>query len=270
LSDKLRQRFRKRLRNGEPVLGTFLFIPSADLAEAVARTGVDFAIIDMEHSPKSWQTVGEMVRAVQFGGAASLVRVASNDPVSVLHALEIGADGVVLPFIEDAADVRRAVAAARYAPVGSRGVCTMSRAAGYGIGRDGFEAIAERANDEVVIIGQIESAHAVDNINEIAQTTPGLDALILGRADLATSIGHVGQTGHADVVELSARVIDRLAELNSVAFGLAVYDASESEQWARRGASVFVHSADVSVLVRGYQDALAGFAVVASEPVSKK
>jgi 4-hydroxy-2-oxoheptanedioate aldolase len=128
MPDKLLRSFKERLSMGENVIGTFLFIPSPDVAEAVARTGVDFVIIDMEHSPKSWQTVSEMVRGAQYGGAACLVRVASKEPTDILHALEIGADGIVLPFIEDALDVSRALEAARYSPLGRRGVCTMSRA----------------------------------------------------------------------------------------------------------------------------------------------
>src|SRR4051794_5124903 len=121
-----------RLRRGEPVLGTFLFLPSEDAAEAVARTGIDFVIIDMEHSPKDWRTIGNMIRAAELVGVAPLVRVPTINEQSILHALEVGAAGIVLPFVETAEDVERAVLAAKYPPHGARGVCTMTRAAHYG------------------------------------------------------------------------------------------------------------------------------------------
>jgi 2-keto-3-deoxy-L-rhamnonate aldolase RhmA len=241
------------------MLGTFLFLPSEDAAEAVARTGIDFVIIDMEHSPKDWRTVGNMVRGAETAGVTSLVRVSSINEQSILHALEVGAGGIVLPFIESAEDVRRAVAAAKYAPVGRRGVCTMSRAASYGVGRERFQELAAEANERTVLIGQIESQRAVENIEEILKESPGLDAIIVGRADLATSIGLTGQTDHPDVVELTRMVLDRLREHSTIPFGLAVYGPSECPVWAEYGATVFVYAADVSVLVAGYSQVIIEF-----------
>jgi len=255
-------RFRDRLRDREPLIGTFLFLPSPDVAEAAARTGLDFVIIDMEHSPKSWQTVSEMVRAAQLGGTSCLIRVATNSPEHILHALEVGADGIVLPWVENAADVARAVAAARYAPIGNRGTCTMSRAASYGLGRDSFATHAFEQNDSIVLIGQVESAGAIDRIDEIVSASPGLDAVIVGRADLASSIGQVGLTAHPEVITLTGRVMERMGRLNTLPFGLAVYGPEEAAEWTGHGASLFVHSTDVSMIVNGYRETVASFGSV--------
>jgi 2-keto-3-deoxy-L-rhamnonate aldolase RhmA len=251
--------FKAQMHRKEPVLGTFLFLPSEDAAEAVARTGVDFVIVDMEHSPKSWQTVSNMIRGSELAGVVPLVRISSIEENSILHALEVGARGIVLPFVETAADVSRAVSAAKYAPLGQRGVCTMSRAAGYGVDRGKFQEIAEAANEGTMLIGQIESQRAVDNLEEILEVSPGLDALIIGRADLATSIGLTGQTGHPRVRELTRHVLERLRTHSSVPYGLAVYGPEECSEWAAYGATVFVYSADVSVLVSGYSRAVTDF-----------
>jgi len=259
--------FIERLRSREPLIGSFLFLPSADVAEAAARTGLDFVIVDMEHSPKSWQTVQDMVRAAQLGGTTCLIRVASIHPEHILHALEIGADGIVLPWVESAADVARAVEAARYAPVGNRGTCTMSRAASYGIGREGFAAHAAHQNNTTVLIGQVESANAIANIDEIIDASPGLDAVIVGRADLASSIGHVGLTAHPEVIRMTEKVMDRMGELRGLPFGLAVYGPEEAPEWTRRGASLFVHSTDVSMVVNGYRDTVANFKTVKESAV---
>jgi 2-keto-3-deoxy-L-rhamnonate aldolase RhmA len=257
--------FRARIHGKEPVLGTFLFLPSEDAAEAVARTGVDFVIVDMEHSPKSWRTVSNMIRASEIAGVEPLVRVPSVDEHSILHALEVGAGGVVLPFIETAEDVMRAVSAAKYAPHGKRGVCTQSRAAKYGVDRGHFQETAAAANERTVLIGQIESQRAVDNIKEILAVEPGLDALIIGRADLATSIGLTGQTGHPRVQELTRHVLDLLREHSPIPYGLAVYGPKECAEWAGYGATVFVHSTDVSILVNGFSRAVADFQTVLAQ-----
>jgi 4-hydroxy-2-oxoheptanedioate aldolase len=222
-------------------------------------SGVDFVIIDMEHSPKDWQLMGNMIRAVKLAGVAALVRVATAIPQNILHALELGADGIVLPFVESAEDVRAAVAAARYAPMGERGTCTISRAANYGIGREDFRATAESANRNIVLIGQIESARGVANIPEIVEEAPGLDSVIIGRADLASSIGYVGQTAHPEVIALAEQASATLARNSTKPFGLAVYGAAEASAWAEKGASVFVLSTDVSMLVGGFQDAVTDF-----------
>ncbi|UKA60419.1 HpcH/HpaI aldolase family protein [Arthrobacter sp. FW306-2-2C-D06B] len=253
--------FQSRLRHREPVLGTFLFLPSEDATEAVSRTGVDFVIIDMEHSPKNWQTVSNMIRAAEVVGVIPLVRVSTIDEQNIRYALELGAGGIVLPFVETADDVRRATDAARYAPRGNRGVCTMSRAAHYSVGRERFQETAASANEKVLIIGQIESSDAVNNIDEILAQDPGLDAIIIGRADLATSIGLTGQSEHPRVVELTQTIMDRLQARSSIPYGLAVYGPSECTEWATQGATVFVYGADVSVLVSAYQRAVAEFKV---------
>jgi 2-keto-3-deoxy-L-rhamnonate aldolase RhmA len=130
----------------------------------------------------------------------------------------------------------------------------MSRNAEYGIDRGGFRGIAERSNRDVVLIGQIESVHAVENIDESAQSRPGLDGLIVGRADLATSIGHMGQSGHPEVIELTQKVTERLAILDRARFGLAVYSSAEISDWSQRGSTLFVQSADVFILVQRYKE----------------
>jgi 2-keto-3-deoxy-L-rhamnonate aldolase RhmA len=258
MSDSTSMSLKEKLRRGQSQFGTFLFLPSPDVAEAVARTGLDFVIIDMEHSPKDWQTVANMVRAAAVAGVTALVRVSSISEEHILHALELGADGIVLPFVESSDDVRRAFNAASYAPLGSRGVCTMTRAATYGIGREQFAETAVRANERVVVLGQIESRRGVDNLEEIVKE-PGLDGLIVGRADLATSIGLLGQTGHPDVVQLAADVLSQLQEQRSVPYGLAVYGPDEAAEWAPKGATIFVYGADAGVLVSGFAEAVSRF-----------
>ena len=116
-------------------LGTFLFSGSPQIAEAIGLAGLDFVIVDREHSPSSWDLTVSLIRAAAAAGCPALVRVTGIDPVEIAHAVDAGAAGVVVPMVSGAADVRTIVRAARYAPVGQKGACPVSRNAGLGLRR---------------------------------------------------------------------------------------------------------------------------------------
>ena len=236
-----------RVRSGQLMLGSFAFLPSPGMVEVLGRSGLDFIIIDQEHSRKSWELVEDMVRAAQLAGIAPLIRVAWNEEKEISHALETGAAGIVLPFVESADDVRRAAAAVRYAPEGTRGTCTQTRAAGYGSRRRGFIEFAGQSNREVLLIGQIESLAGLDQIDQIVGVEPGLDVVFLGRSDLASELGKPGQTDDPVVEAASQRIIDAARRAGRVC-GLAHYDASECRAWAQRGCTFFSLASEVGCL----------------------
>ena len=187
LADARRERpieLRARLEHGDQLAGVFLQSPSPVSAEVVAALGLDFVCIETEHSPLGRETVHAVIGAARSGGTPALVRVADNAVIPIVSALDDGAAGVIVPRVDSAEEARGVVAAARFPPLGRRGVGP-GRAAGYG--RSVPEYFA-RANAEAVVAVQIESRAAVEDAGRIA-AVDGIDLVFVGPGDLAVSLG---------------------------------------------------------------------------------
>jgi len=171
-----------RWKAGDTTLGAWCMIPGALTAEALSGAGFDWVLIDMQHGCMDYDMALSMIRAVDLGAAAPIVRVPWNDPGIIGRALDAGALGVVIPMIQSAADARRAVDACLYPPAGSRSFGPVR----VGL-RDGPGYFAT-ANDRVAVIPMIETAQALAEVEEIA-ATPGVDALFVGPFDLSIALG---------------------------------------------------------------------------------
>jgi 2-dehydro-3-deoxyglucarate aldolase/4-hydroxy-2-oxoheptanedioate aldolase len=215
---------KRKLRAGQPTVGAWLHLCSPLAAEIMADAGFDWLLIDMEHGHGDYQTLLGQLQAIEGSGVAPLVRVQWNDPAVIKRVLDLGAYGVVIPFIGGAVECEAAVRACKYAPDGMRGVAGSHRAAGFGrLGADYWK----RANDEVLVVVQVETPQAVKEIDRMA-ATPGVDVLFVGPNDLSTALGHMGDTGHAEVVQAITAV-----EAAAVRAGVAVGTISRSWDEAR-------------------------------------
>lgn len=239
--------FRQKVRQGQRLLGSFAFLSSPTVVEILGRAGLDFVIIDQEHTRKCWDVVENMVRASELCGMAALVRVARNEEKEILLALEVGAAGIMVPFVETAEDVRRAASALRYAPEGTRGTCTQTRAAGFGEHRSRFVEFARQRNEELLLIGLIENRRGLDNIAEIAVVDDGLDVVFIGRSDLASDLGRAGQSGDP-LVEAATEKIRAATLAAGAQVGLAQYSAAECELWGSRGCTFFAFPSESGLL----------------------
>ena len=192
---------RAKLQAGQPSVGSWLQIPSSDVAELVASGGFDWVAIDTEHGAVSRHQLPDLMRAIELHGALPLVRVSHPDPRPCQQALDAGAGGVVVPRIEDAATLREIIAGCQWPPAGRRGV-GFSRANVFG---KHFEAYKGEAKQPLVV-AQIESKKAVDNIESLTQVA-GVDAIMVGPYDLSASLGLTGEIGHARVQDAVATVV---------------------------------------------------------------
>lgn len=239
------RRFREKLRGTNVCLGTYITFCDAAVCEALAPL-FDFLWIDMEHTPVTLPDVQAHLIAMRASCTAALVRVAANDPNLVKPVLDMGADGIVIPLVRTADDVRQAVAACQYPPAGVRGFGPR-RAADYG--RIAAEEYCRAANETVICIAQIEQAEAVENLDAI-MAVPGLTSLIVGPNDLAASLGYTGQPGHPEVVKTIEGVVAR-ARTAGMPLGLAVGDDVELiGRWIELGVSWLMVSADFLLLTR--------------------
>lgn len=250
--------FRQRVLAGEPVFGTFGFLSDPAVIEILGLAGMDYVIIDLEHAPKDWQTVENMVRAAELRGIAPLIRVHENREKDILQALETGAEGIVVPFIESAEDARQAGLAVRFPPDGTRGTCTLSRSAFYSARRGAFLEHTQQSNKEILLIGLIESQKGIDDIAAIVAAEPGPDVFLVGRGDLATALGTPGKTDSEPVIAATDAIFGAVAANPARHIAMGVYDPGEVAPWYDRGCRIFFYASDTAMLyqaVRGLNDA---------------
>lgn len=194
---------RERIKKGEKTRALWLEGASPVLAEAACYAGFRFLLIDDEHGPSSIETRTNTVRAITAGGGHAMVRVVANDVGQLKHLLDSGISTVMVPRVETADEARAAVEACRYPPHGSRGFAGEVRAARFGLDT----GYADRAEDEVFLMLQIESKRGLENAEAIA-AVDGVDMIFPGPYDLSGSLGLRGQTGHPDVLA----GVDHIAE----------------------------------------------------------
>jgi 2-keto-3-deoxy-L-rhamnonate aldolase RhmA len=187
-------RFKRMLAERRTHFGAWLMSGAPTITEALGCAGFDFLVVDMEHTPVDTPQLVEHLRALDAAGAAGIVRLPWNDMVMVKRALDAGAQAVMLPFVQNVEDAKRAVAYTRYPPAGVRGVAGSQRASRFATVPD----YLARANDEMCVVVQIETAESLSRLPEIA-AVPGVDAIFIGPSDLAASMGLLGQIGHASV-----------------------------------------------------------------------
>ena len=177
--------FKKQLRAGTPKLGLFLNSHSPTIAEQLSHSGYDWLLVDTQHGPMGNETLSGMLAGISSGGAMSLVRVGSYaDRPGIQQSLDMGADGVLVPYINTAEEARAAVSCCRYPTAGTRSVYFPQRC----MNKSGLLGYAGDANANVVVALQVETADCIANIEEIA-AVPGVDILFLGQNDLCMSMG---------------------------------------------------------------------------------
>jgi 4-hydroxy-2-oxoheptanedioate aldolase len=229
---------RHRVGAGPSLLGTFSVMPSTDVIELIALAGFDFVILDMEHGPYTLDLVHSCLLAAAARGLPVVVRVAEHNPALIGAVLDVGADGVLVPQIRSAQDARDVVAAARFAPQGSRGSNPWVRAARY----QGDPAWLAASNDSTLVMVMVEGAEAVNGIDEIL-AVDGLDAVFLGPVDLSHALGVPGQPEHPRVLSTLADVARRAA---AAKVGVAVFapDARRARYWRERGLNLVACGVD--------------------------
>lgn len=215
-------KLKQKLARGEKAVGSWLFSTSADMAEILALAGFEAFMIDHEHGAGSLTGAIEQHRAIaSVSDATVLMRIPSNDPVYIKRALDAGVEGLMVPLVNTAAEAQAVVDACRYPPNGFRGAgFGAARAGGYGL-----DAADYRANidDNLLIICQIETKQAVENIEEIA-AVDGIDMLFIGPNDLSGSINLLAEHDHPDVIALFTEARDKIkaspASLGCISKGL--------------------------------------------------
>jgi len=236
---------RQKLKDGKKTVGAFLQVPHSIPAEIFAMAGIDRLIVDMEHAPGDYGVLLKQLQAIKGTGTVPFVRPPWNDDVAIKKILDIGAQGVLVPYVNTGAEAASAVAACRYPPVGVRGVSGSNRAAGFG---NNIKNYLEVANREIVVIIAIETQEAINNLDDIL-AVEGLDGVFIGPMDLATNLGHIGNPGHPEVLKA-------FAEIEAKVLGSDKFLGTLTTTWERtlecydKGYQWLIVMQDVSALVK--------------------
>ena len=220
---------KQRLRDGEIILGSALPAPSPHAAGTVLDTNPDFLWADTEHMPYGTEVLDSILVLSRMRGVAPMVRVAWNDPALIKKAYDAGAVAVMVPQVDTAEAAALAVERARYAPQGKRGITPMwTKIAGAD-----WNEVIKTANEETVLVLQLESQEAYRNLDEIKKV-PGIDVIFVGPLDLSATVGTITDTGSKQVQEIMQDVPRRL-EGTGIVTGTTLVDVAEMQEKIRWG-----------------------------------
>ena len=228
--------FKSELRAGTPKLGLFLNSHSPTVAEQLAHSGYDWLLVDTQHGPMGNERLSAMLSGIANGGAKSLVRVEGyHDRGGIQQSLDMGADGVLIPYINTAAEARQAVSCAKYPTAGTRSVYFPQRS----MNKDGLLGYAGNWNKNGIVALQVETADCIKNIDEIA-AVPGVDILFLGQNDLCMSMGLYEKYEFPHMYtspELNAatQALVNAAKKNNVILGLFLFGTARVGEFLDKG-----------------------------------
>ena len=204
--------FKRAIAQGQLQIGLWSSLCSNIAAEVISDSGFDWILLDTEHSPNEIPDLVTQLQAVQRGTATPIIRPAWNDAVMAKRALDIGAQTLLFPYVQNVEEAKRAVASTRYPPQGIRGVSVAARASRYGRVPD----YLTKANDEICVLVQVETRAALDQLEAIAKVD-GVDGVFIGPSDLAASLGRLGNPQHADVQSAMQDAVKRLKAIGKPA-----------------------------------------------------
>jgi 4-hydroxy-2-oxoheptanedioate aldolase len=245
-----RNRFKQAIAAGQLQIGLWSSLCNAIAAEIVADSGFDWILFDSEHSPNEIPGLMAQLQASARGTASAIVRPAWNDAVLIKRVLDIGAQSILVPYVQDAEEARRAVAAIRYPPAGIRGVAAASRASRYGRVTD----YLKKADSEICLLVQVETRAALEQLEAIA-AVDGVDGVFIGPSDLSASFGHIGNPQHAEVQKALEDGVRRLKAIGKPA-GILTLSEEEARRYIGWGYTFVAVGSDIGLLARG-ADALA-------------
>ena len=237
--------FKAALAAGETQIGLWSTLCSNIVAEVIGDSGFDWIVLDTEHTPTETPNLVSQMQAMATGTASAVVRPAWNDPVLIKRVLDIGAQTLLIPFVQNEAEAQAAVAATRYPPAGIRGVTGSGRAARYGRVTDYLHTAA----DEIAVIVQIETGVALAEIEKIA-AVDGVDAVFIGPSDLSASLGHIGNPKHEEVQTALKTGVEKLKAAGKPA-GILAFNPDDARRYMEWGYQFVAVGSDLSVLAKG-------------------
>lgn len=246
-------RFKRALGEGRPLIGLWSVLANATVAELLGGAGYDWLLIDMEHAPNELPGVQAQLQALRGSGTAPIVRPPWNDMVWVKRVLDLGAQTLLIPYVQTAEEAAQAVSYMRYPPAGRRGVAGGTRATQWGRVRDYYQ----RCERELCLLVQVESRQGLENLDTIA-ATPGVDGVFIGPADLSADLGHLGDPQHPEVKAAIEDAVGRIRAAGKAA-GILARGEDAARRWLEAGCTFVAVGVDAVLLAQAADNLAAKF-----------
>src|SRR5271155_3224329 len=251
--DRLLNPFKQALKSGRLQIGLWHSLSSHLVVEILADSGFDWILLDTEHAPNELPMVLTELQAMSGGTAHPVVRPAWNDSVIIKRLLDIGAQSLLIPYVETEEEAKRAVMSTRYPPQGFRGFAGQARASRYGRIK-GYHAAA---NAEICLLLQVETKLGLDNLEKIANVE-GVDGVFVGPGDLSAALGYLGQPNHPEIIKIIDGMIRRIKDSGSVP-GILSGDAQLAQHYIEQGCLFAAVGSDIGLLANGAEQLAAKF-----------
>jgi 4-hydroxy-2-oxoheptanedioate aldolase len=256
---------KNKISGGRPVIGPFVNMISTEVVEILGLSGFDFCIIDGEHGPNTYTTLHNACLAgdAKDIDISIIFRVPENSNAAIGHALDLGAAGVLVPHVDDAESARAAVKAAKFHPVGERGMNGLVRAARFG--SENLNEYMDKSNKETMLIIQIEGLEGMNNLDEILKVE-GIDGIFIGPYDLSQSLGVPGQVDGELVQSKTKEIVDRIRNSNKdLLIGIFLTDMASAKKWVNNGIQFIAYQMDIMMLfndakktVKNWRESISG------------
>ena len=250
----LNNSFKTALLEGQPQMGFWLSMASPYSAEMCASTGFQWLLIDGEHAPNDVRSILAQLQAVAPYNAAPVVRLPDGNPTLIKQALDIGAHSLLIPMVDDAEQAQALVRATRYPPQGIRGVGAAAARASLW---NGIQDYTHNANGQICLLVQVESVVALENVEQIC-AVEGVDGVFIGPADLAASMGHMGNPGHPEVQEAIENCLRKIVASGKAA-GTLTSDPALAKRYVELGATFVAVGLDLSLMLQAVRQRAAEF-----------
>jgi 4-hydroxy-2-oxoheptanedioate aldolase len=255
----IENRLKKKLKSGQRVFGTWSMLSSPAVMNVIGEAGLDFVIIDMEHGPMGFETAENQLYATEAAGCTPIIRLGDDSEATILRALEIGTQSLLVSHVSDADQANRIVQAARYHPEGCRGLSPFTRNHGYG--DENLPAKLQRANADMFVGVLVEGEDGIRNIPEIA-SVPGLDMVYLGIYDISASIGIPGELDDPRVLNMLRECAAAVNKKGLVA-GSVARDRNYIRVMYEAGFRFISYRVDCAILRDGFRTALGWYREIA-------
>lgn len=235
-------KLKDKLYSGKTVLGTWCEVPSPEFINVLARAGMDFVIIDMEHGAMDYTTAGRMVMAAEAEGCGSIIRVPDNTESAILRALEVAPDGVIVPHIQTVRERKHAISCMKFPPYGIRSLNPFVRAGGYHLEKN----FTENQNKKTIAAILVEGISGIRDIAKIADD-PMLDLIYMGSYDISLALGVPGDTNNPKVIKTlksMAKVINRKKKIAGCMF----HDKEDLMFFKEIGVNFLCYKVDTSIV----------------------
>ena len=237
---------KKRLKQGETLNGCWLNLGSPLTAEIVGQAGFDWVLIDLEHGAGVEKDVLAQLQALENSPSAVLVRVESADSPRISRILDMGAEGIMCPKVDNAIEAKKVINGLHYPPFGNRGVAKMVRATQFGLN---FNTYYDESRDNILGIVQIETLEALDNLDAIA-AVEGVDILFIGPADLSMAMGIFGQFDHPTFKDALNKIV-QAAQKADKAIGILIFNPDDYDKYHSMGIRFIACGSDATFVAEG-------------------